>query len=212
MSDYKQFEARMLEKKRVNPDGIFGFQCVDLVKQYLIDEFGIPNGAYGNARQWWESPAFNVLSKFEKVETKDVKAGDVVILKPADNQPRHSNGHLGLATGVQTDSTVEILEQNGSTGTGDGEGKNQIRKRAVPKHRMYGVLRPKATPLPPVPQPPTPPPAAELRSHVVVKGDSLSKIAKQFGLPSWKPLYEKNKGVIGGDPNLIRPGQKLIIP
>jgi hypothetical protein len=29
---------------------------------------------------------------------------------------------------------------------------------------------------------------------------------------SWQDIYQANKGVIGGDPNLIRPGQKLTIP
>jgi len=28
----------------------------------------------------------------------------------------------------------------------------------------------------------------------------------------WRPLYEANRGVIGPDPNLIRPGQVLNIP
>jgi hypothetical protein len=140
---YQTFEQRMLEVRRVNPDGIFGFQCVDLAKQYLIDEFGVPNGAYGNARQWWESTAYNVLAKFEKLNTKDVKPGDIVVLKPVDDQPRHKDGHLGIATGEQNANSVQILEQNGSSGTGDGEGNNQIRKRFVSKARMYGVLRPK---------------------------------------------------------------------
>jgi hypothetical protein len=140
---YQKFEERMLKARRVNPDGIFGFQCADLVKQYLIDEHGIPNGAYGHARQYWESTAFNILAKFAKKETKSVLAGDIVVLKPTSDQPRHQNGHLGIATGVQSASTVEILEQNGSSGTGDGEGNNRIRKRHVPKSRMFGVLRPK---------------------------------------------------------------------
>jgi 3D (Asp-Asp-Asp) domain-containing protein len=29
---------------------------------------------------------------------------------------------------------------------------------------------------------------------------------------TWQAIYQANKGVIGGDPNLIRPGQKLTIP
>lgn len=45
--------------------------------------------------------------------------------------------------------------------------------------------------------------------YVVKSGDSLSKIAKVLGIPSWRTLYETNKSVIGSNPNLIRPGQKL---
>ncbi|KUL42622.1 transglycosylase [Streptomyces sp. NRRL F-4489] len=47
--------------------------------------------------------------------------------------------------------------------------------------------------------------------HYTVKaGDTLAKIAKAHGT-NWKSLYAANKSVIGGNPNLIFPGQKLSI-
>ena len=49
------------------------------------------------------------------------------------------------------------------------------------------------------------------RKTVVVKrGDSLSKLAKRAKLTSWRPLWDLNKKI--GHPNLIYPGQKLLIP
>ena len=56
-------------------------------------------------------------------------------------------------------------------------------------------------------------PAPSGRSYTVVKGDSLSKIAKQFygDAGEWKKIYEANKDLIK-NPDLIRPGQKLKIP
>lgn len=58
-------------------------------------------------------------------------------------------------------------------------------------------------------------PAKEVASttYVVVKGDNLSKIAKKLtgNSANWKAIYEQNKGVIGGNPNLIFPGQQLVI-
>jgi len=51
------------------------------------------------------------------------------------------------------------------------------------------------------------------RTYTVVKGDSLSKIAKrEYGDASkWRTIYEANRGLIK-DPDLIYPGQLLSVP
>lgn len=49
-------------------------------------------------------------------------------------------------------------------------------------------------------------------SYTVKKGDNLTTIAKKMGVSDWKTLYNANKSVIGGNPNLIYPGQKFTIP
>jgi resuscitation-promoting factor RpfA len=47
--------------------------------------------------------------------------------------------------------------------------------------------------------------------YTVVEGDTLSTLVRKLSLPiSWQDLYEKNKGAIGGNPNLILVGQKLV--
>lgn len=51
-------------------------------------------------------------------------------------------------------------------------------------------------------------PVPSAQYYTVVKGDNLSKIASRFGT-TWQQLYAWNKGVIGSDPNVIKPGQKL---
>lgn len=52
------------------------------------------------------------------------------------------------------------------------------------------------------------------QSYTVVKGDCLWNIAKKFyGSGSkYSIIYNANKSVIGGNPNLIHPGQTLTIP
>ena len=47
-------------------------------------------------------------------------------------------------------------------------------------------------------------------TYVVKKGDTLIGIAKKYNM-NWKTLYEKNKGIIGNNPNLIKPGQILVL-
>lgn len=50
-------------------------------------------------------------------------------------------------------------------------------------------------------------------TYTVKKGDCLFNIAKSLtgSSANWKAIYEQNKGVIGGNPNLIYPGQQLVI-
>ena len=60
---------------------------------------------------------------------------------------------------------------------------------------------------------PAPAPAPPRWStYTVVAGDSLSGIAAKLGIADWRTIYNANKGVIGGDPNMIRPGMVLTIP
>ena len=64
---------------------------------------------------------------------------------------------------------------------------------------------------PPLPAPmaaPLPPPAAETTTYVVVKGDTLERIAKKSGV-TLKALAAANPGVV---PTRLQVGQKLIIP
>ncbi len=52
------------------------------------------------------------------------------------------------------------------------------------------------------------------QTYTVVKGDCLWNIAKKFygNGGKYTAIYNANKSVVGGNPNLIYPGQVLIIP
>ncbi len=52
---------------------------------------------------------------------------------------------------------------------------------------------------------------AQPRTYTVQPGDTLSGIGRRFGM-DWRRIYEINRATIGSDPNLIRPGQVLVIP
>ncbi|MGV9520285.1 transglycosylase SLT domain-containing protein [Streptomyces griseus] len=48
--------------------------------------------------------------------------------------------------------------------------------------------------------------------HSVVAGETLSKIAREHSVSGgWKKLYEGNRKIVGGNPDLIHPGIKLTL-
>jgi len=49
-------------------------------------------------------------------------------------------------------------------------------------------------------------------TYTVQSGDTLSGIAQAQGIADYNEIYNLNKGVIGSDPNMIKPGQVLTIP
>ncbi len=63
----------------------------------------------------------------------------------------------------------------------------------------------------------TPPPSMKapeaVKEYTIERGDTLSKIAKKFygNAGDWKKIYEANKTTIK-NPDLIYPGEKIIIP
>lgn len=76
-----------------------------------------------------------------------------------------------------------------------------------------GDQKPKASVEPQRETAASPAPAAS-QTYTVVKGDCLWNIAKRFygNGSKYSVIYNANKGIVGGNPNLIYPGQVLTIP
>lgn len=70
-----------------------------------------------------------------------------------------------------------------------------------------------AEPVAAAPKPEAAPEPAEEQVHVVVSGDTLSKIAKKYygDAKLYPKIFEANRDILD-DPNMIRVGQKLRIP
>lgn len=98
-----------------------------------------------------------------------------------------------------------------------------VRTAAMDSQPVLGVVRPtgggsvpdtvreKSVPAT-VPELRTVKPAAGGR-HTVVSGEYLSKIAQEHGTPGgWKAIYALNLGVVGKNPDLVYPGQVLVLP
>ncbi|MFJ3698948.1 transglycosylase family protein [Streptomyces sp. NPDC090052] len=88
------------------------------------------------------------------------------------------------------------------TGTRTGARTAKPRSETEPRTRPAPSARPAASTAP----------AAHPAAYTVVTGDSLSGIAESENVSGgWHRLYEGNRRVVGADPDLIRPGQRLSI-
>jgi len=137
--NYSEFKNKYLGK-RVDYDGVYGRQCVDLIKAYLAECYGLKPGAWGNAIDYWYSTNPAILAKFDRLSTTSARRGDIVIFKGINGNPY---GHIGIADGESGVLNIPTLEQNGATGNGSGLGGDAIRVRGIPRWRAVGVLRQK---------------------------------------------------------------------
>ena len=109
--------VKQYEGKKVDYDGYYGAQCVDLVRLYIRLVWGLPQpkniiSAYEAYTHWLRcSDGFNEISW--KSITK-IARGDIIVFPPTDT---NSHGHIAIALDV-TDSEVLCFEQNGFTQKG----------------------------------------------------------------------------------------------
>lgn len=146
MADMTAFRNQWIGR-RIDYDHVYAYQCVDLILQYVKENYGIASGVWGNAIDYWKRPSPVLLTKFNLVSSTDCQHGDIVVLNGLSGNPY---GHIGICVS-QDSGTVTILEQNGATGNGSGVGGDAIRTRAVAKSRIAGLLRPKGAPAPTTP-------------------------------------------------------------
>ena len=123
-------------------------------------------------------------------------------------------GPRGYSSGGSYTTTNANSGNSGSSGSHSGT----TQKTYTPSHSTYtapshssskpssGTTSHSAAPAPSTSIPAT---AAGGNSYTVVSGDTLSGIAAKHGLKNWQALYSENEKVVGGNPNLIFPGEVL---
>jgi nucleoid-associated protein YgaU len=98
--------------------------------------------------------------------------------------------------------------------------KAAARRRAAPKKAAakpaMGMGMPAARPAAPAMGMGMAPATRFKADHTVVSGDTLTLIALKYYGPGahdkWRVIYDANKGVIGDNPYLLKPGMVLRIP
>lgn len=116
-----------------------------------------------------------------------------------------SGNDLSVAQGAMRDKVVKEYGLPPETFT---SGNTAVPPpKVVPKATTPATTPPKPVPAKPIPPKPAPP---KVTTYVVRSGDTLSGIAGKYRT-TWQALYAKNRAVIGSNPNLIKPGQRLVV-
>ena len=124
-------------KTKVDFDGVYGAQCVDLFRYYCEEVLQIPHtgscASSGGAKDLFLDYSKMPLEQkyFNAIRTTNVKYGDVVIWGKTD---KNKYGHVAIAiTKIDKDSIL-VFEQNGITQNGA-----ELVERPI--KNILGVLR-----------------------------------------------------------------------
>lgn len=143
-------------------------------------------------------------SSLPKVSLNSLKPGDLIVFYSGAS-------HIGIYIG----NGKFVHAANSSTGVKTNTFSGYYRNNAIGAVRPTPYASAAKTPAP-VPEKPRLAKKAPIPTngkYTVKSGDTLSGISTvQLGATDWKPLYEANKTVVGSNPNLIFPGQKLALP
>lgn len=109
--------VKKYEGKKIDYDGAYGAQCVDLARLYIHSVWELPQpksiiSAYEAYVRW-----LRCGNGFKEIGWKSltkIAKGDLVIFPPTDTNP---HGHIAIALDV-ADDEILCLEQNGLTQKG----------------------------------------------------------------------------------------------
>ncbi|MCM1285517.1 MAG: CHAP domain-containing protein [Acetobacter sp.] len=124
--------------KQIDWDGVYGYQCVDLIDAYIEDVLELKVGYYGNAKTWWENRSDKwIKANFEIIKPKykdnELKAGDIGI------RTSGTWGHIFIVAEPTSNGVIRYYDQNA-----DGNGAAMtLRTKAYSKSYVNGILRPK---------------------------------------------------------------------
>ena len=103
--------------KKIDYDGVYGAQCVDLFRAYCKDVLNIPHtGSVDGAKDLWlnYSKMPEEVKYFERV-SRGPLTGDVAIW---DATATNKYGHVAIVVGNMAGKDLLVLEQNGFTQEG----------------------------------------------------------------------------------------------
>lgn len=125
--------------KKIDWDGVYGVQCVDLIDAFIAECLGLKKGFWGNAKNWWlKRNSSQWLKNNFKFITPTYKNGE---LQPGDIGIRTSGayGHIFIVKESTANGKIKYYDQN-YEGTGAGM---TLREKPYTSTYINGILRPK---------------------------------------------------------------------
>lgn len=104
--------------KRVDYNNDNSYQCVDFVKQYVKEQYGIGLGLFGpSALSGWNtgSPFNSSFKRVNYIPGLYPECGDIVFLDKTSNNPY---GHVAVADNGCDGTKLVVIEQNAGNGNG----------------------------------------------------------------------------------------------
>lgn len=185
-------------------------ECVALANQF---NEGVLSGGFvavPDAKSWWFNENVAAVHGFDRI-TEGPQHGDLFVA--SGDIYNNQFGHIGYVVRGWDGSTFGTIEQNAGGPGVSRHDRTMANVDGFLRTVRQDIVNPAPAPEPtPEPQPePTPAPAG---TYTVQVDDNLSMIAEtQLGDGNrWPEIYELNKDLIGDNPNLIHPGQVLVLP
>lgn len=137
-------EAWMMDHlgKFINPDSVYGYQCVDVFKQLALDA-GMNDGAKslggdGYAHQiWYRRSELGYLDYFDEVPADKIAYGDVVIFGKGGETP---DSHVGICAGLSSGGLFVFGQNQGGT-VRPGEAGSACNVIELKRDTLLGGLR-----------------------------------------------------------------------
>lgn len=125
--------------KKTDYDGVYGVQCVDLIKLYIDKVLGVKPENIGNAIDYYNNRNGKYLTSLftwhDYTPGMTLQAGDVAVFKTSSKY-----GHIAICNGIFTAKTFKAYDEN-YNGTGAGMTLRTFYYGG--KRQLLGVLRPK---------------------------------------------------------------------
>ncbi|MGW8376246.1 transglycosylase family protein [Actinacidiphila sp. SB3-2] len=141
----------------------------------------------------------------EATKEQQIKIAEKVLAEQGPSAWPNCGPKAGLSQGGPS---PDLGGDSGSGSQQQSEQKQQAPKQEAPKQeapKQESAPKPQSAP-----KQQDAPQNAGTTSYKVVSGDTLGKIADAKGVQGgWKKLYEDNRQTVGGNPNVIFPGQNL---